>query len=443
MARPVCFVLMPFGRKVSPVGSPIDFDAVYSEIIRPAVEEAELEPIRADEEQAGGIIHKPMFERLLLCPFAVADLTTANANVFYELGIRHAAKDRSTVLVFAEGVERLPFDVALLRGLPYRLSGEGRPADPGADREALTRRLVEARQPNVDSPLYQLVEDYPAIAHERTDVFRQQVDYAADMKRKLATARSQGLGALREIEASLARLEDVDPGILVDLLLSYRGVKGGWGDVVRLAERMPRPLCDTVLVREQRAMALNREGRSDEAVEILEDLVRTRGPSSETFGLLGRVYKDRWEQAGTGPLASGYLRKAIDAYRAGFEADWRDAYPGVNAVTLMELAQPPMREEQAKILPVVRYAVERKVAHGRPDYWDHATLLELAVLTADREAAEDALAAALPEITDAFMPETTARNLRLIRQAHTRRGAAPDWLKPLEDELMDAHRDGR
>ena len=49
--------------------------------------DAGLEPLRADEEQAGGISHKPMFERLVLCDYAVADLTAANANVFYELGV--------------------------------------------------------------------------------------------------------------------------------------------------------------------------------------------------------------------------------------------------------------------------------------------------------------------------------------------------------------------
>jgi hypothetical protein len=37
------------------------------ELIAAAIEAAELEPIRADEELVGGIIHKPMFERLLLC----------------------------------------------------------------------------------------------------------------------------------------------------------------------------------------------------------------------------------------------------------------------------------------------------------------------------------------------------------------------------------------
>jgi hypothetical protein len=434
MPKPLCFVLMPFGEKPAGRGATIDFDRVYHELIRPAVEAADLEPIRADEEQAGGVIHKPMFERLLLCEYAVADLTTANANVFYELGVRHAAKERSTVLIFAEGIERLPFDVGLLRGLPYRLGPDGAAANPGKDGRALTRRLVEARSSGRDSPLWQLVENYPEVAHEKTDVFRRQVEYAAGVKRRLAAARKGGTDAVRAVERDIGRFADAEAGVLIDLMLSYRATKA-WEEVERVAATMPMPLAETAMVREQLAMALNRVGHGHEAAEILERLIAERGPSSETYGILGRVLKDRWEAAEDGPLARGLLRKAIDAYRRGFEADWRDAYPGVNAVTLMELAEPPMKEEQARLLPVVRYAVERRVAAGQPDYWDHATLLELAVLRDDRAAAEDALADVLPVIREAFEPETTARNLRLIRETRARRGAQTAWIGEIEQAL--------
>jgi hypothetical protein len=105
---PLCFVLMPFGKKMDAAGRVTNFDSVYAKIIAPAVERSGLEPIRADEEKIGGTIHKPMFERLMLCHYAVADITGANPNVFYELGIRHAMRPRSTVIVFAE-LGALPF----------------------------------------------------------------------------------------------------------------------------------------------------------------------------------------------------------------------------------------------------------------------------------------------------------------------------------------------
>jgi hypothetical protein len=166
-------------------------------------------------------------------------------------------------------------------------------------------------------------------------------------------------------------------------------------------------------------------------------VIERKGPSSETYGILGRVYKDRWEaalKAGENAAARGLLNRAIDAYLKGFEADWRDAYPGVNAVTLMELREPPDPRREA-LVPVVRYAVERKVASGKPDYWDHATLLELAVLAGDQAAATEALDAALAVVREAWEPETTARNLRLIREARERRGAPVPWADELEKEL--------
>jgi hypothetical protein len=182
---------------------------------------------------------------------------------------------------------------------------------------------------------------------------------------------------------------------------------------------------------------LNRAGRGDEAERVLLDLLANRGPSSETYGILGRVYKDRWEmavKAGEKIRARGVLEKAIDAYLKGFETDWRDAYPGVNAVTLMELKEPPDPRRE-RLIPIVSYAVERRIASGKPDYWDHATLLELAVLSKDQQQAEAALANALASVRESWEPETTARNLRLIREARERRNEPVEWANEIENEL--------
>ena len=162
---PLCFVLMPFGKKVIPSGTSVDFNAVYDDLIAPAIIKAGMEPLRADEEVVGGIIHKPMFERLILCDFAVADLTGANANVFYELGVRHGIRPATTVLLFA-GTERMPFDVAPLRAMPYQLGPDGKLVDIETARKGLHKLLEAARDfqgdPSVDSPLFQLLDGYNA-----------------------------------------------------------------------------------------------------------------------------------------------------------------------------------------------------------------------------------------------------------------------------------------
>src|SRR5204863_8679184 len=117
----LCFVDMPFGQKADlKSGVVVDFDQIYNEAIKPAIEQCGLEPLRGDEESTGGIIYSAMFARLLLSEFVVADLTLANANVFYELGIRHAAKPFTTVPIFAH-VSALPFDVTMVRGVGYHL----------------------------------------------------------------------------------------------------------------------------------------------------------------------------------------------------------------------------------------------------------------------------------------------------------------------------------
>lgn len=440
MSRPLCFVLMPFGRKPDAAGQVIDFDAVYRELVRPAVEAADLEPIRADEERYGGVIHKAMFERLVLCDYAVADLTTANANVFYELGVRHAVRPYSTVLVCSEGA-RLPFDLGPARTLFYGLGSDGRPERAEEDRTTLEKALEAARDRVPDSPPFQLLDglEPQELAHEATDVFRERVRYSQEVKGRLAQARNAGPEAVRAAREALGRIEDTESGVLVDLLLSHRAVRD-WQGMIDLAEALPEPLRRTAMIREQLGFALNRAGRGDEAERVLRELIDERGPSSETYGILGRVYKDRWEEArraGREMRARGELDKAIDAYLRGFEADWRDAYPGVNAVTLMELRDPPDPRRE-RLIPVVAYAVERRIEGGRPDYWDHATALELAVLGEDRDRAASALSAALAGVREPWEPETTARNLRLIREAREARGEEAAWIAEIEEELARA-----
>lgn len=436
MSGPLCFVLMPFGKKPGVAGAVIDFDAVYKKLIAPAICEAGFEPLRADEEMTGGFIHKPMFERLILCEYAVADLTTANANVFYELGVRHAIRQWSTVLLFAEGGTQLPFDVAPLRAMTYRLSPDGKPADLDVIKPALVKRLIDAKSTNTDSPIFQLVEGFPEVDHTKTDVFRDRVKYSAQMKEKLAAARKAGLQSIQTVEKELGDIQSVESGIVVDLFLSYRAVEA-WPKMIELVKKVSPPLAATVMFQEQFALALNRHGQGDEAEKVLTNLIDRRGPSSETYGILGRVYKDRWESALKDRetfLARGLLDKAIDAYLKGFETDWRDAYPGVNAATLMEIKEPPdPRREQ--IIPVVRFAAERRIAAGKPDYWDYATVLELAILAKDKERAQDALCNALSSVREIWEPKTTARNLRLIREAREKRQEVEAWSKEIEQEL--------
>jgi len=441
---PICFVIMPFGTKKDPTGGPdIDFDAIYEQAIRPAIEGAKMEPVRADEERTGGIIHKPMYERLMLCDFAIADLTTGNPNVFYELGVRHAVRPHTTLAIFDQR-QKPPFDLNLLRCLPYD-------ASKLSDLElGLNRRLSELREAvfldnAVDSPVFQLLTGYqpPDIAHLKTDVFRDLVRYAADVQRSLAKARRSGdVKEVAQIEQALGQFDSVDAGVLVDLLLSYRAVSG-WSQMISLHERLPQYLKNTTLMREQYGFALNRTGNRAEALDVLEAVVKERGPSSETNGLIGRVYKDLWAEArkaGRSLQAEGYLSQAIDAYISGFEADWRDAYPGINAITLLEIrGDGESLAHKAELAPVVRFAVKQRLKSTKPNYWDYATLLEIAVLENQEQEAAHQLQDSLAAVREGWEPETTGNNLRLIQQARQARNIQQPWLDAILAELQAAN----
>jgi hypothetical protein len=239
-------------------------------------------------------------------------------------------------------------------------------------------------------------------------------------------------------DPAFKNLHDLETGVVVDMFLTLRDVKAH-KEMIDLYQRMPEPLQRARIVREQYGFALNREGRAQEATAVLKAVIDEFGPSSETNGLLGRVYKDQWDAAkksGAGALqVRGLLKLAAETYLAGFQADWRDAYPGVNAVTLMELMDtpPPI---QAEILPVVRFSAAQK-AKASGDYWDFATLMELAVLARDENGAMEQAEIALTKAQFGWHLETTERQLRLIRETRAARGEQIPWIKDLEDALVE------
>src|SRR5262249_48036715 len=181
--RQVCFVDMPFRTKVDPrSGTEIDFDDIYECGIRPGIETTGLTAIRGDKERTGGIIHTAMFARLLLSEFVVADLTTANPNVFYELGVRHSARPYTTIPIFAT-VSGLPCDTGLVRAIPYDLE-DGRLTEASASKlqSDLAGRIHGALEgPTTDdSPLFQLFHDFPGVelSDDIADTLKDRVEYA-------------------------------------------------------------------------------------------------------------------------------------------------------------------------------------------------------------------------------------------------------------------------
>lgn len=440
--KPLCFVLMPFGIKTDSLGRQIDFNHIYEVLIKKAIEKCDLEPIRADEELLGGTIHKPMYERLVLCDYAIADLTSLNANVFYELGLRHAIKAHTTIPIFAFDAD-LPFDLKMQRTLPYKLDKQGKLEDIEATMEMLVSHLNATKgQGNVDSPVFQLIDGWKVshnLSHEKTDAFRAQAVYENDVKDDLFKARNEGKEAVVKIYKALKPIDEKSVGVIIDLFISLRGVKA-WDEMFSCYEEMDAPLKKLKMVQEQLAFAYNRSGDSEQAKRILESVIEEYGPDPETNGILGRVFKDLYKaaKAANNKLkANGYLSKAIKSYKEGFDADWRDAYPGVNLVTLLELKGDKKALEE--YLPLVQFANKRKMEGTTPDYWDLATEGELNILNRDYNTATENLSEAIALIppNEIWMLESTLGNLEIIQKAREENNTQDEDLTNLIESFKE------
>ncbi len=161
----ICFVAMPFGKKV--VGKTrrfglfareriVDFDHIYEQVFVPAIEATELPeggnliPRRADSDFFTGDIGQEMFLYIEYSRFALADISGLNANVFYELGIRHRAHQAGTA-IFRQLDAPIPFDINHIKAFPYEYEPE---AQIAKSQQIITRVLTESLQQNrLDSPV--------------------------------------------------------------------------------------------------------------------------------------------------------------------------------------------------------------------------------------------------------------------------------------------------
>jgi tetratricopeptide (TPR) repeat protein len=203
----------------------------------------------------------------------------------------------------------------------------------------------------------------------------------------------------------------------MDLMLAYRDL-AGWNDVIRLVASFPPPLAQSPTVVQQKALAFNRSGLTGGATRAeraLRELLERIGPDSETYGLLGRIYKDRYQRTSS----RADLDRAIDAYRQGWLIDHRDIYPGINLATLLTLAGDAgaAQEEARQVVAELREIVDPRIDDAPADYWDVATGVELAALGRDWVRAGQLVEAARVRAAAAWMIESTANNLQILREA--------------------------
>jgi predicted nucleotide-binding protein len=149
---------MPFGVKPDQDGQAIHFDDIFSTFIAPAVAATGMNCDRGDQSVGIEAVLQKGFLRLVLqSEVMIADLTTRNQNVIYELGVRFATHSHRTIIIDGS-LSPLPFHLRILPRLIYRLD-HGRLSEEEAtirkpDLEALIRKVLE--RDAVTSPIFDL-----------------------------------------------------------------------------------------------------------------------------------------------------------------------------------------------------------------------------------------------------------------------------------------------
>ena len=119
---------MPFGEKVDLKGRKVRFDDIYAKLLAPAIGATGLTPVRCDELYESGLIQRKMLEHIRDARAAVVDISLLNANVFYELGVRHTLRKSVTVLVRRKGTI-VPFNIGGMNIVEYDESDQASVAD--------------------------------------------------------------------------------------------------------------------------------------------------------------------------------------------------------------------------------------------------------------------------------------------------------------------------
>ncbi|MDZ4799345.1 MAG: tetratricopeptide repeat-containing protein [Bryobacteraceae bacterium] len=336
------FIVRPFGTKEG-----IDFEAVQEQLIAPALAQADIAGGTTGCILEAGNIREDMFQLLLLADVVIADISIHNANVFYELGIRHALRGRQTFLLRANTQFEVPFDLKTDRYLSYD------PANPAATLPDLVRGLLATKASNrVDSPVFRSL---PQLREpERTALSPVPLDYVNDLE--LAASKSQGgkMGLLA-LEASRFLWEESGRRVAGRVQFQCHFLKPAKETWERVRSVYPLDLEANLML----GTVYQRLGELTESDQSLRTVLgsSTAEPSqkAEALALRARNQKARGNDAWAGKDLAGrrlatvradFFFEARKLYAEAFEHDLNHSYSGLNALSLSVLLQELIAEER-------------------------------------------------------------------------------------------------
>ena len=400
MAQKTCFLVMPFrekptGLKANKGPEKVDFDRLFRMALEPALNALGYDVDRADQD-TGSLIIKEMIERLAYADLIVADMSIPNGNVYYEVGIRHACRDRGCVMIAADWSSQL-FDVDQMRRVVYPLS-DGTVGQDAAD--AVRKALIQGIPALAEgiSPFFDTVKHTPVDPESFAglEVMREHTRKIDELRGRFHAidefppekAEAEAL----KLRDDLAGMGEVPDYILKDLIPILRD-NAGWEAVVNYIDSLDGVLRDDRWVQEQRLLALSDSGDIEQSVGALEQLIERHGKTAERCGLLGGRQKRLWRkyrEEGNQKTARKKLVSAINAYEAGMQADLNDYYPSSNLPSLLRARGRPLDIERARFISaLVVEQVERSLNENDKDEWARPTLLGAAFDAGDVDKAEE------------------------------------------------------
>ena len=342
MAR--AFVIRPFGVKRDSAGNSIDFDKVHAELVDPALRACNIAGSTTGEIVEPGNIREDMFALIIEAEIVICDFTFHNANVFYELGIRHALRKRRTVLIRGKpAVDVTPFDLLTDRYVGYDA------AAPANAVPSLTRAIEAAfaTERETDSPVFKMLPGLP----EADPATVQVVPLALGEEiQRARTAKSKGWLRLLANEVRQARY--AAPALLMIAealwkLKDYQAARDPYG-LVRATMQLD-PVSNLALAniyerlyRDERAPELL--ASSDLAINrILSNKFAAQKDRVEALALRGRNGKTRWREqfahlqdvdSRRRMAMNELLRRSYEGYAGAFQEDLNNYWSGLAALQM-------------------------------------------------------------------------------------------------------------
>lgn len=326
-----CFVVMGFGTKTDlATGRKLNLDKSYHALVKPVVEGKGLICVRADEIKHSGAIDVPMYQQLLLADVVIADISTANPNAFYELGLRHALRPRTTIVMSEEQMS-YPFDLNHILINKYTHLGENIDYFEVLRFQKLLGETLDTvlNSTNPDSPVYTFLDDLvppslqkkaEQVARQVSDAIRQsgEAEEGNEEKETLAILVKQAEDLLKKKQYGLAKT-------LFESAYQLANSNGGEKLVASNSYLIHRLALTTY-----KAKQPNEITALQQAISILDDLDLGHTNDSETVVLAGKIEKGLYFNG----LGEEHLANAILYYERAFYL-LHNRYNGINLAFLI------------------------------------------------------------------------------------------------------------